>query len=121
MDEYIDRGTAIAKLTALRIIDANALLDCLDADQPYNWTDSDAEIQAVADWEQFKDMINAQPTISGVEPVVEAEWIDKPTGRYGQKQSWCSACGEHNRIGGIESNRHRPRCPHCGAHMKNEG
>lgn len=105
----------------MRIIDANALLDCLDADQPYNWTDSDAKIQAVADWEQFKDMINARPTISGVEPVVEAEWIDKPTGRYGRMQSWCSACGEHNRIGGIESNRHRPRCPHCGAHMKNGG
>lgn len=57
----------------MRIIDANALLDCLDADQPYNWTDSDAEIQAVADWEQFKDMINVQPTITNVEDVVRCK------------------------------------------------
>lgn len=60
------------------------------------------------------------PTIDA-EPIVEAEWIDRPSGRYGRWQSWCSACGEHNRIGGIESNRHRPRCPHCGARMKNGG
>lgn len=104
----------------MRIIDANALLDCLDADQPYNRTNSDAEIQATVDWDSFRLMIFGTPTVEA-EPVVYAEWIDKPTGRYGQKQSWCSACGEHNRIGGIESNRHRPRCPHCGAHMKNEG
>lgn len=105
----------------MRIIDADVLLDYLDDVPPLNWTDSDAEIQAVADWEQFKGMINVQPTITKVEDVVEAEWIDKPSGRYGRWQSWCSACGEHNRIGGIESNRHRPRCPHCGAHMKNGG
>lgn len=66
------------------------------------------------------DRLNSIPIIDA-EPVVYAKWIDKPTGRYGQKQSWCSACGEHNRIGGIESNRHRPRCPHCGAHMQNGG
>lgn len=66
------------------------------------------------------DLIDKCPTIDA-EPVVYAEWIDKPTGRYGRMQSWCSACGEHNRIGGIESNRHRPRCPHCGAHMQNGG
>lgn len=66
------------------------------------------------------DRLNSIPTIDA-EPVVYAEWIDKPTGRYNRWQSWCSACGEHNRIGGIESNRHRPRCPHCGAHMQNGG
>ena len=48
----------------------------------------------------------------------EGEWIDKPTGAYGRMQSWCSACGKHSGIGGIESNRHKPYCPHCGAKMK---
>lgn len=48
----------------------------------------------------------------------EGEWIDKPTGAYGRWQSWCSACGKHSGIGGIESNRHKPFCPHCGAKMK---
>ena len=48
----------------------------------------------------------------------EGEWIDKPTGAYGRMQSWCSACGKHSGIGGIESNRHKPFCPNCGAKMR---
>ena len=48
----------------------------------------------------------------------EGEWVDKPTGAYGRMQSWCSACGKHSGIGGIESNRHKPFCPNCGARMK---
>ena len=52
-----------------------------------------------------------------VAPVVHGEWIDKPTGAYGRMQSWCSACGEHSGIGGIERNRHKPYCPNCGAKM----
>jgi hypothetical protein len=52
-----------------------------------------------------------------VTPVVHGEWVDKPTGRYRQWQSWCSACGKHSGIGGIESNRHKPFCPNCGCKM----
>jgi hypothetical protein len=48
----------------------------------------------------------------------DGEWEDKPTGAYGRMQSWCSACGKHSGIGGIESNRHKPYCPNCGAKMK---
>lgn len=44
-------------------------------------------------------------------------WIDKPTGRYGQWQSWCSECGKRSGIGGTESNRHKPFCPNCGIRM----
>jgi hypothetical protein len=50
----------------------------------------------------------------------EGEWEDKPTGSYRRMQSWCSACGKHSGIGGIESNRHKPFCPNCGAKMKGE-
>lgn len=53
----------------------------------------------------------------GYVQVVHGQWIDKPTGRYGQMQSWCSACGKHSGIGGIKSNRHKPYCPNCGAKM----
>lgn len=49
--------------------------------------------------------------------VVHGHWIEKPTGAYGRWQSWCSACGKHSGIGGIESNRHKPYCPNCGARM----
>ena len=55
-----------------------------------------------------------------MEKVWRGEWIDKPTGRYGQWQTWCSVCGKHSGIGGIESNRHRPFCPNCGATMTDE-
>jgi hypothetical protein len=50
----------------------------------------------------------------------EGRWIDMPTGAYGRMQSWCSACGKHSGIGGIESNRHKLYCPNCGAKMKGE-
>ncbi len=53
-------------------------------------------------------------------PVVHGRWEDKPTGRYGQQQSWCSACRKHSGIGGIEKNRHRAYCPNCGARMDGE-
>lgn len=55
-------------------------------------------------------------TVDAVE-VVHGHWIEKPTGAYGRWQSWCSACGKHSGIGGIESNRHKPYCPNCGAKM----
>jgi hypothetical protein len=53
--------------------------------------------------------------------VKRGEWFDKPTGAYHRMQSWCSACGKHSGIGGIESNRHKPFCPNCGADMRKEG
>lgn len=63
--------------------------------------------------------IDEQPTIEAA-PVVHGRWEDKPTGRYGQQQSWCSACRKHSGIGGIEKNRHRAYCPNCGAKMNKE-
>lgn len=61
-------------------------------------------------------LFDSVPAADVVE-VVHGEWIDKPTGAYGRTQSWCSACGKHSGIGGIESNRHKPYCPNCGAKM----
>jgi hypothetical protein len=63
--------------------------------------------------------ISKIPTADVVE-VRHGEWIDKPTGAYSRMQSWCSACGKHSGIGGIESNRHKPYCPNCGAKMDGE-
>lgn len=54
----------------------------------------------------------------GVVEVRHGEWILKRTGRYGQFQAWCTACGQKkNGIGGIASNQVKPYCPNCGAKM----
>lgn len=115
----------------MRLIDADVLLDYLDEEAPQNWTGSEAEIQAMADWEQFKGIINFQPTITKVEDVVEAKWVagDKmpnyPRIPYQFNRHYCSACElpavakEHDRYD-IEEFL-TPRCPECGAHMKNGG
>lgn len=54
---------------------------------------------------------------ANVAEVKHGYWIDKPTGRYCHVGSWCSVCQEKSGIGGIESNRHKPYCPNCGARM----
>lgn len=65
---------------------------------------------------EIADVVEDAPA-ADVAPVVRGRWVDKPTGRYGQMQSWCTACGEHSGIGGIKKNRHKPYCPNCGAKM----
>ena len=65
---------------------------------------------------RFETLIDTVPA-ADVAPVVHGEWVDRPTGRYGKMQSWCTACGNHSGIGGIKKNRHKPYCPNCGAKM----
>ena len=84
--------------------------------------DADEAKKALTGWdtdptdEEIEYTIDGLPTIDAT-PVVHGRWEDKPTGRYGQQQSWCSACRKHSGIGGIEKNRHRAYCPNCGAKM----
>ena len=92
--EYIERGALLAEDFTDMFVD------------PY-----DAEI--------FESIIEEAPA-ADVVAVKHGRWEDKPTGRYRQMQSWCSACGKHSGIGGIESNRHKPYCPNCGAKMDGE-
>ena len=94
--EYIERG---------------ALIEFVKQNTPH--IDGDTTMQCV------ERAMKAAPAADVVE-VVHGEWIDKPTGAYGRMQSWCSACGKHSGIGGIESNRHKPYCPNCGARMDGE-
>jgi hypothetical protein len=72
---------------------------------------------ACSKWTDFPKQCGV-PVCASFAQQSEGEWIDKPTGAYGRMQSWCSACGKHSGIGGIESNRHKPYCPNCGARMK---
>ena len=64
---------------------------------------------------QIHALIDTVPA-ENVQPVVHGKWIDKKKKTYGM-QTFCSACGKHSGIGGIESNRHKPYCPNCGARM----
>ena len=52
-----------------------------------------------------------------VAPVRHGRWIDKQSKRGYGMSTYCSCCGQHSGIGGIESNRHRAYCPNCGAKM----
>jgi hypothetical protein len=47
-------------------------------------------------------------------------WKDKFNRNRMATQSFCSVCGKHSGIGGIESNRHKLYCPNCGAKMDGE-
>ena len=74
-------------------------------------------------WAHYIDAIfvaEKVPVAADVVEVKHGRWEDRPTGRYRQMQSWCTACGKHSGIGGIESNRHKPYCPNCGAKMDGE-
>lgn len=82
----------------MRLIDADSLLEELKDNWPYNWTDSEGEIQEQSDFAWFEAMIDAAPTVSNVEDVVNAEWVaeDKMTNYqripYQYNRHYCSAC-----------------------------
>ncbi len=61
-----------------------------------------------------------QPAADVVE-VRHGEWVDKFNRNRMATQSFCSVCGGHSGIGGIEINRHKPYCPNCGAKMDGRG
>lgn len=78
------------------------------------------EFQYWDDWMDVDEDSKLCGHLIEVAPVVHAHWIDRPSGRYGQRQSWCSNCDKPSGIGGIESNRHKQYCPNCGAKMDGE-
>ena len=72
-----------------------------------SWRGEQAEVVPIRIFENTAD----------IEEVRHGYWIDKPTGRYCHIGSYCSVCEEKSGIGGIESNRHKPYCPNCGAKL----
>ena len=81
----------------MRLIDADKLVDML----------YDNEFASLCPLDEVSGVIDACPTVSNVEDVVEAEWIHWPITR-------CSRCNWS-----IESVWKSKRCPECGAHMEN--
>ena len=58
--------------------------------------------------------------IADVQEVKHGYWEDKFNRNRMATQTFCSVCGKHSGIGGIDSNRHKPYCPNCGAKMDKE-
>ena len=91
-------------------IEREVLIQTIQKDQ---WIGAQGKDYALCD-------IAEQPT-ADVQEIKHGYWIDKPTGRYCHIGSYCSVCQEKSGIGGIESNRHKPYCPNCGAKMDGKG
>lgn len=98
MAEYINRGTAIAKLTFLEVTEPNATM-------------ADAK------------RVLADMSAADVAPVVHGRWIVKKEWRLGRWVKWleCSNCGEHE--DNFDMYEMMPfcepydYCPNCGAKM----
>lgn len=71
---------------------------------------------SVPEWNDAMDIAESIPAADVVE-VKHGRWIDRPSKRGYGMSTYCSCCGQHSGIGGIESNRHRAYCPNCGAVM----
>lgn len=105
-----------AEPTNGRLIDADALMKELSDIQPYNWTESEAEIQEEADYSLFKSLINSAPTVQDDRP--HGEWIEREDWN-GDSYYDCSVCGESFVLfDGTPSMNLYHFCPNCGADMR---
>lgn len=52
-----------------------------------------------------------------VVPVVHGKWLFKFEGTYRRRKGYCSVCGQHSGIGGIQKNQEKSYCPNRGAKM----
>ena len=102
MNEYIDRD-------ALR----QAVLES-QHDNPH--PRGMAHIAHDCEHAHFVAMIARFPA-ADVAPVVHGRWIFKFDGPYRRRRGYCSICGQHSGIGGIQKNQEKPFCPNCGAKM----
>lgn len=66
-----------------KLIDPKLLMEDL-GEEPYVWTDTDAEIQEHSDWLRFKEMIERQPTVDAVV---------MPKGKPGDYLEWDNGTG----------------------------
>ena len=60
--------------------------------------------------------LNTLPTVDAA-AVRHGLWIDRPTGRCGQWQAWCSVCNKKCGCGGTLETQHKIFCPNCGVKM----
>lgn len=132
MAEYINKETAIVKLTALEVIEPNATMTDAKrvlADIPndkvvslhdiyrviagHNYYHGDHILAALTCIAEGKEVNPVRPT--NLAPVVYGKWIVRFDGPYNRRRCYCSHCRKHNGVGGIAQNQEKPYCPNCGA------
>lgn len=132
MAEYINKETAIVKLTALEVIEPNATMTDAKrvlADIPnvkvvslhdiyrviagHNYYHGDHILAALTCIAEGKEVNPVRPT--NLAPVVYGKRIVRFDGPYNRRRCYCSHCGKHNGVGGIAQNQEKPYCPNCGA------
>ena len=105
-----------------RLIDANALLDAVDASQHDNpHTDSLVRATHKHEHNHFMVMIMQAPTVDAVE-VVHGQWKVSRESEI-SRNVWCTACGKDfymHRKGELQIDK-MPYCPNCGAKMDGDG
>ncbi len=82
-------------------------------EQPYNWTDSEGEIQECHDWLETKQMLESLPSVTPKRP--HGEWIHF-TDDF-KDYAACSCCG-YGEEGEVLLEDKTPFCPVCGADMR---
>lgn len=132
MAEYINKETAIAKLTELEVTKPNATMadvkrvltdmsnakvvslhDIYRVIAGHNYYHGDHILAALTCIAEGKEVNPVRPT--NLAPVVYGKWIVRFDGPYKRRRCYCSHCGKHNGVGGIAQNQEKPYCPNCGA------
>ena len=132
MAEYINKETAIAKLTELEVTKPNATMadvkrvltdmsnakvvslhDIYRVIAGHNYYHGDHILAALTCIAEGKEVNPVRPT--NLAPVVYGKWIVRFDSPYNRRRCYCSHCGKHNGVGGIAQNQEKPYCPNCGA------
>lgn len=96
------------------LISRQALLKLM-GEEPFNWTDSDGELQAVEDYRNFRNMVEQLSSVNPQEPKTgywTRELIRNEKGGCIGAKMICSRCDNDNK-----HDEYMNYCPNCGARM----
>ena len=101
-------------------IKREALLKEFEDCKPFNWTDTEREIQEERDYEKYWDLVYEAPTADVVE-VKHGQW--HLLYKCANEGVYCSVCNKKVYKTDYANQKIKsPYCPHCGAKMdKKEG
>lgn len=99
-------------------ISRQALLKLM-GEEPFNWTDSVQELQAVEDYRNFRNMVEQLPFVKPQEKT--GHWVKTPKAVMGEGYMWyCDKCEHQVYQDSSKSYPSEKYCPNCGASMVDE-